>query len=56
LSLEHEKRLHEIAEEYDEEYFEFEGTAGEVAVYWLEWGGADKVRALHACLERLAAF
>jgi hypothetical protein len=49
------KQLHEIAETYDEEYFEFEGTASDVGVYWLEWGGADKVRALHAHLEKLAA-
>lgn len=50
------KHLREIAEEYDEEYFEFEGTAKDVAVYWLEWGGAEKVRALKAHLERLASF
>ena len=48
--------LREMAEKYDEEYFEFEGTANDVAVYWLEWGGAEKVRALKAHLERLAAF
>ena len=50
------KRLREIAEEYDEEYFEFEGTANDIAVYWLEWGGAEKVRALHARLEQVASF
>ncbi len=48
--------LREIAEKYDEECFEFEGTASDVAVYWLEWGGVEKVRALKAHLERLASF
>ena len=51
--LEH---LREISEEYDEELFEFEGTANDVAVYWLEWGGPEEVRALRAYLEKVAAF
>ena len=50
--LEH---LRKIAEEYDEELFEFEGTANDVAVYWLEWGGPEKVRALHAHLDKVAS-
>jgi hypothetical protein len=45
-----------VAEEYSDELFEFEGTASEVAVYWSEWGGAEKVRRLHYHLERLAAY
>lgn len=47
--------LEEIAEAYDAEYFEFEGTASEVAAYWLEFGGKDNVRRLQAHLEKLAA-
>lgn len=51
-----EEQLGKVAEDYPEELFEFEGTATEVAVYWSEWGGADKVRRLHYHLERLASY
>lgn len=48
--------LQEVAKEYSEELFEFEGTATDVAVFWEEWGGAEKVRSLHAHLDRLASW
>ena len=51
-----EEQLRKIAEEYSEELFEFEGTAKDVAVYWAEWGGPEKVRSLHAHLDRLASY
>jgi hypothetical protein len=51
-----EEQLRKVAEDYSEELFEFEGTSSEVAVYWSEWGGADKVRRLHYHLERLASY
>lgn len=51
-----EEQLLKVAQAYAEELFEFEATASEVAVYWSEWGGPAKVRALHAHLERLAAY
>jgi hypothetical protein len=51
-----EEQLRRAAEEYSRDYFEFEGTPGEVAVYWTEWGGPQKVRRLYYYLERLAAY
>jgi len=51
-----EEQLRKVAQDYPEELFEFEGTQAEVAVYWSEWGGQDKVRRLHYHLERLAAY
>jgi hypothetical protein len=51
-----EEQLRKVAEEYSEGLFEFEGAASEVAVYWTEWGRAEKVRRLHYHLERLAAY
>ena len=32
----------EIAETYDEEFFEFSSDDSEVAVYWEEWGEGKK--------------
>lgn len=49
------RELTTVAQDFDEEYFEFEGTSSEVAVYWEEWGGPDKVQSLHQVLKRLAA-
>ncbi len=46
--------LRRIAEEYDEEFFEFEGTSSDVAVFWEEWGGPEKARSIHAQLDRLS--
>jgi hypothetical protein len=51
-----EERLRKIAEAFPEELFEFEGTDEDVAVYWAEWGGPEKVRELHAHLQWLAAY
>jgi hypothetical protein len=51
-----EEQLRRVAEDYPEELFEFEGTPTEVAVYWSEWGGVEKVRRLHYHLERLASY
>jgi hypothetical protein len=50
------ERLRQVAEEYDEELFEFEGTDQEVAVYWAEWGGNEQVEKLHKTLSVLAAY
>lgn len=50
------ERLHEVAEEYGEEFFEFEGTGKDVAVYWLEWGGTKQVEKLNRLLRALAAY
>ena len=46
--------LRAVAEDYSEEYFEFEGTSSEVAVYWEEWGGPEKAKSIHGLLTRLA--
>jgi hypothetical protein len=51
-----EEQLRKVAEDYPQELFEFEGTPAEVAVYWSEWGGVEKVRRLHYHLERLASY
>ena len=56
LSAGLEEQLRKVADEFSEELFEFEGKEGDVAVYWTEWGGVDKVRRLHYHLERLAAY
>ena len=56
LSAGLEEQLRKVADEFSEELFEFESKEGEVAVYWTEWGGVDKVRRLHYHLERLAAY
>jgi hypothetical protein len=50
------EQLRAVAEEYDEELFEFEGTENEVAVYWHEWGGNVQVEKLHRYLMALAAY
>lgn len=46
--------LTRMATKFSEEYFEFEGTATDVAVYWEEWGGASEVRHMHRILKSLA--
>lgn len=51
-----EEQLLKVAQAHPEELFEFEASTTEVAVYWSEWGGPEKVRELHAHLERLAAY
>ncbi len=51
-----ETQLREIAKAFPEELFEFEGTSDDVAVYWEEWGGAEKVQEIHEYLERLASY
>ena len=45
--------LRPVAEEYAEEYFEFEGTSSEVAVYWEESGGAADVERIYRTLSEL---
>jgi len=45
----------EIAETYDEEFFEFSSDDSEVAVYWEEWGGRKKAVELHVLLSKLAS-
>jgi hypothetical protein len=50
------EQLRAIAEQYDEELFEFEGTQDEVAVFWLEWGGNQQVEKLHRSLTALADY
>jgi hypothetical protein len=42
--------LRPVAEEYSEEYFEFEGTQGEVAVFWVENGGKKEVERIYRTL------
>jgi hypothetical protein len=49
------QELKQLAENFSEEYFEFEGTSSEVAIYWEEWGGPEKARSLYQVLSRLAA-
>jgi hypothetical protein len=51
-----EEQLRKVAGDYSDELFEFEAAASDVAVYWSEWGGAEKVRRLHYHLERLACY
>lgn len=46
--------LTKLAAEFSEDYFEFEGTTTDVAVYWEEWGGASQVRHMHQVLQGLA--
>jgi hypothetical protein len=48
------KVLTELATEISEEFFEFEGTTTEVAVYWEEWGGVSEVQHMHQILQRQA--
>jgi hypothetical protein len=43
-----------VATDFPEEYFEFEGTLSEVAVFWEEWGGAARVQQLNQVLRSLA--
>lgn len=49
------QELSDIAREFSEEFFEFEATLSDVAVFWEEWGGPGKVQSLHEVLKRLAA-
>ena len=46
--------LTKLATEFSEEYFEFEGTPTDVAVYWKEWGGASQVQQIQHVLQSLA--
>ncbi len=46
--------LTKLATEFSEEYFEFEGTATDVAIYWEEWGGASQVQRIYQVLQSLA--
>ena len=46
--------LTKLATEFSEEYFEFEGTTTDVAVYWEEWGGASRVQQIQQVLQSLA--
>jgi hypothetical protein len=46
--------LAEIANQVDEEYLEFEGTADSVSAFWSEWGGAEQVVRVHGWLEGLS--
>ena len=48
--------LHRIAQTYDEDLFEFEGTESEVAVFWMESGGVDQVDELYEVLSELARY
>lgn len=48
------RELQNLAQAFDEEYFEFEGTSSEVAIYWEEWGGPEKVNSVHKVLKRLS--
>jgi hypothetical protein len=48
------RALTKLAKEFSEEYFEFEGTATDVSVFWEEWGGDDRVQRLHQVLQTLA--
>jgi len=51
-----EEQLQKVAEAFPEELFEFEGTKDEVAVYWAEWGGPEKVAEVYGYLDRLASY
>jgi len=46
--------LTKLATEFSEEYYEFEGTTTDVAVFWEEYGGADQVQRIHQVLQSLA--
>lgn len=48
------RELGNIAREFDEEYFEFEGAPKQVCVYWEEWGGSKQVRRLYDHLQAIA--
>jgi hypothetical protein len=47
-------QLRKTAEEFDEEFWEFEGTREEVAVFWTEYGGVEMVQRLNTLLRQLA--
>jgi len=47
-------QLKKTALEFNEEFFEFEGTSEEVAVFWEEWGGSEEVKRLNKYLQALA--
>jgi hypothetical protein len=51
-----EEQLRKVAEAISEELFEFEGTSDDVAVYWEECGGPEKVQELYGYLERLTSY
>ena len=44
------KQFNLTAENFPEEYFEFEGITGEVAVFWMEWGGKAQVERIYKTL------
>jgi len=44
------EKLRPIAEEFSEEFFEFEATALDVAVFWEEWGGPEQTERIHRIL------
>jgi recombinational DNA repair ATPase RecF len=46
--------LTKLAAEFTEDYYEFEGTPTEVAVYWEESGGVSEARHMHEILQSLA--
>ena len=46
--------LTKLATEFSEDYFEFEGTVSDAAVYWEERGGASRVQQIHQVLQSLA--
>ena len=48
--------LYRIAQAYDEDLFEFEGTESDVAVFWMESGGVDQVDELYEVLSELARY
>ena len=55
ISQELEKALMDIAEEWDEEYLEFEFYPDRVCACWEEWGGAKQAKRVRGYLERIAS-
>lgn len=43
----------ELAEEFNEDFFAFEGSVTQVSIYWEEWGGAKKANQLHRALQKM---
>ena len=50
-----ERELTKIAEEWEDEFLEFEGTPTEVSAFWDEWGSRAIVARIHGYLQALAA-
>lgn len=45
--------LRPLAEQFGEEFYEFEATDSEIAVFWTEWGGVREIEEIYNALNRV---